>query len=179
MWDTIALILCGSIVFIIIGGAVLINIMGYFEGIKDQGEYNKSLFNYLHDVKDEMRRFHGHKKENFNEIEREFYDISEKILNFDNSFPSFDKETIDNMRLFNSMAYHELNALKMVRKSLGIGVPPTDENIQNALFEITKGLKEHYAKFCDIKTAGVKEEIDILKKLQEKKAERMLFDSSK
>ena len=42
------------------------------------------------------------------------------------------------MRLMDSMAYHEINVLKEINKSLNVGVSLADEKIENALAEVTK-----------------------------------------
>jgi len=137
---------------------------------KEEEEYKKSLFRYLKILNEKILKEYRY-KEIDDEVINEFRDISRKILKLNYN----DLTKISNMRLVDSLAYHELNALKELNKALNIGVLLTDEKIQEALAEITKGLNKHYAEFCHIKTANVEEETYILKTLEQKKSERLDF----
>ena len=134
---------------------------------EEKEEYKKSLFRYLNILQDKILIEYRNKEPD--EVIKEFRDITRKILRLNNN----NSTKIDNMRLINSLAYHELNALKEVNKSLNVGVLLTDEKIQKALIEVTKGLNKHYDEFCNIKTANVEEETYILKTLEQKKSERL------
>lgn len=139
---------------------------------EEKEEYKKSLFRYLNILQDKIIKEYRNKEPD--EVIKAFRDISGKILRLDNN----NSTKIDNMRLIDSLAHHELNALKEVNKSLNVGVLLTDEKIQEALIEITKGLNKHYAEFCNIKTANVEEETYILKTLEQKKKERLDFTNT-
>lgn len=159
-----------------IGAGVFIYIMAYLETEKEKEEYNKSLFKYLRNMDEKIYRFNKHSYLELDEVLGEFHEISRKILNLDDSYLRLTEQVIKNMRLIDSLAYHEINALKKVNKSLNIGILLSDEKIQNALVEITKGLNKHYKKFCDLKTAEVEEETFILKILEQKEKERKLLE---
>jgi len=136
---------------------------------EEKEEYKKSLFRYLNILQNKILKEYSYLNKEPDEVIKEYRDISRKILRLNNN----NSTKIDNMRLIDSLAYHELNALKEVNKSLNVGVLLTDEKIQKALIEITKGLNKHYAEFCNIKTANVEEETYILKILEQKKSERL------
>lgn len=169
--EQITVILCVLIILLIVSIFTYWYIKASNEVEKEKEEYNKSLFRYLNNLDDKIRwQYNGEER---NEVIKEFIDISEKILKLDNNHSK-----IDNMRLIDSLAYHELNALKKVNKSLNVGVLLTDEKIQDALVEITKGLNNHYAEFCRVKTADVEEETYILKVLQQRELERLEFNKT-
>ena len=171
MWDTIVFIILAVVIFIILGGGAFIYIMAFIETEKEEKEYNKSLFRYLRSIEDKILRFHNHRRDKFDEVQKEFDEISNKILKLDNRHSG-----IKNMRLIDSLAYHEINALKKVNESLNVGILLSDEKIQNALEEITKGLNKHYKEFCELQTAGVEEETHILKVLEQKEKERNVLE---
>ncbi len=171
--DNLILWILVAIFILMLLGAAFLYIMATIEEHKEEKEYNKSLFRYLRDIDDKILSFHNYKREKFDEVQKEFHEISYKILKLDNR-----DSGIKNMRLIDSLTYHEKNALLEVEKTLGIGIMLTDEKIQNALVEITKGLNKHYMEFCNRQTADVEEETYILKMLEQKEKERLEIKNS-
>lgn len=55
---------------------------------------------------------------------------------------------MDNMKSIDSLAYHELNALKEVATQVEKGIPLSDKNIHYALIQITDGLNKQFNEFC-------------------------------
>lgn len=149
-------------------------IISWIEVKKEEAEYNKSLFRYLKILQNKILKEYRQKEPD--EVIKEFSEISKKILRLNNSHST--KIKIGNMRLIDSLTYHELKALKKVNESLNVGVLLTDEKIQEALVVITKGLDKQYTEFCHLKTADVEEETYILKVLEQKKSERLDFTNS-
>lgn len=182
--NTFFFIFLVSVMLILIGGVAFIYIMSSIEEEKERKEYNKSLFKYLSNMNKKIYQFNKNSYLGLDGVLGEFYEISSKIKNLDGSY-SFDEklslpeQVIKNMRLIDSLTYHEINALKKVNKSLNIGILLTDEKIQDALVEITKGLNKHYKEFCDLQNAEVVEETYILKMLDKKENERLEYETEK
>lgn len=168
--NIIGLVLFVTILLIVVGGGIVIYIMGFIAEEKEKDEYKKSLFRCLNAIDYKILSQYDLEKCERIRVIREFRDISKNILKLDNRHSG-----IKNMRLIDSLSYHEKNALEKVNKSLDVGILLTDEKINNALVEITKGLNKIYKEFCDLQTADIEEEIYILKVLEQKEKERKMI----
>lgn len=132
---------------------------------EEEQEYENSLFNQLKRIRKRGSYYEFEKTQ----IGKNFNEISEKILKLEGNHLT----NWDNMRLIDSLTYHENNALKKVGDALNLGIPITDQNIQNALGEVTRELKKHYKEFCELQTADIQQETYILKTLRQKELERL------
>lgn len=135
------------------------------ECIKEDKEYAKSLFKQLKDI-DYCSDNHTEK------VLTDFKDIKKKILKLDSNYSV--QQT--NMQLIDSLAEHEIIALRTIADALKTGVPITDETIIEALIEVVAGLNRHYKEFCRLQTANVQHETFILRKVQQNEADRLEFE---
>lgn len=154
-----------GLVVVLVGLAIWFATWVITQEEKAQKEYRNSLFNQLGGIRNKLYPRDYEKTP----ILMEFNEISKKILKLEDNFAT----RRDNMRLLDSLSYHEINALKKVWNALNLGIPITEENIQNALGEINRELKKHYKEFCELQTADIQQETFILKTIRQKELERV------
>ncbi|RKJ75247.1 hypothetical protein D7X33_17720 [Butyricicoccus sp. 1XD8-22] len=142
-------------------GGITSYIIDYRRIIKEEESYQNSLFRQL-------KRLYLTKSDITDPVLEAYNTIRYKILNLETR----NKFRMENMKLIDSLTFHELNALKEVANQVERGIPLSDTNIKNALIQITDGLNKQFNEFCKLQTIGVQQETLILETLKQREEER-------